>query len=327
MKVGVKVNAPVGPVTWRAIRDMALVADESGLDSVWSEDHHFEPFGGPWDVWTVLSALAAVTRRVELAPIVASTNYYPSPVILARKAATVDEISGGRLVLGLGAGSGGWEYPRLGIPFDHPVSRFEEAFEIIRRLLAGERFDYRGRFHSLTDAWLSPVHRLKAPGYDEDRPQLTSWLDDDWESQPVEPLEIPIVAGSTGPRMLAIMLPHASGWNVHWGNGRFMNRPESLPSIHEFVDQRSIEAGRDPDDISKSAEVYVQLEGARGLPVKVPDELEPLPARTETLHRVAEAGTDHVIVLVDPQTPEAVHRLAELVDTFRAESSEEPRSR
>jgi alkanesulfonate monooxygenase SsuD/methylene tetrahydromethanopterin reductase-like flavin-dependent oxidoreductase (luciferase family) len=318
MKVGVKVNAPIGPVHWSTVRDMAMVAEGGGLDSVWSEDHHFEPYGGPWDVWTVLAGLAAVTERVALAPIVASTNYYPSPVILARKAATVHEISGGRLLLGLGAGSGDFEYPRLGLPFDHPVSRFEEAFEVIRRLLAGERFDYEGRFHQLDDTWLSPIHRLRSPGYDTGRMQPTRWLDDEWEIEPTTPLDIPIVAGTLGPRMLSIMLPHASGWNVHWGDEPFLNRPESLVSVHSWLDDRCLEAGRRPEEIWRSAEVYIQFEGARGLPVLVPDEFEPLPAEVETLHRLAAAGVDHVIVLADPQTPASVERLCELVSDYRS---------
>jgi alkanesulfonate monooxygenase SsuD/methylene tetrahydromethanopterin reductase-like flavin-dependent oxidoreductase (luciferase family) len=318
VRVGLKLNAPIGPVSWTAIREMASTAEEGGLDSLWSEDHHFEPFGGPWDVWTVLAALAASTSRVELAPIVASTNYYPSPVILARKAATVDEISGGRLILGLGAGSGAFEYPRLGLPFDHPVSRFEEAFEIIRRLLAGERFDYEGRFHRLEDAWLSPVHRLRSLGFDEERMQPTRWLDDDWETQPTVPLEIPIMAGTLGPRMLGIMLPHSSGWNVHWGDEPFMNNPENLPGLHEWLDERCREAGRDPASVWRSAEVYVPFDGARGLPVPVPDELAPLPPDAETLHRLEAVGVDHAIVLADPQTPEAVEELCRMVEEYRA---------
>lgn len=317
MKVGVKLNAPIGPVRWSTVADMARAAEGGGLDSLWTEDHHFEPFGGPWDVWSILSALAATTTSVELAPIVASTNYYPSPVILARKAATVHEISGGRLILGLGAGSGGYEYPKLGLPFDHPVSRFEEAFEIIRRLLAGQRFDYHGRFHHLDDTWLSPVHRMRSPGYDEERVQPTRWLDDDWETQPTEPLDIPIMAGTLGPRMLQIMLPHAAGWNVHWGDEPFMNQPERLVELHEWLAERCLEAGRDPASIWRSAEIYMQFDEAIGLPVRIPDELQPLPAATDTLHALEEAGVDHVIVLVDPQTPRAVEQLADLVSRYR----------
>ena len=314
MKVGVKVNAPIQPIRWSTVRDMMMVGDESGLDSVWSEDHHFSPYGGPWDVWSFLSAAAAITSRVELGPIVASTNYYPSPVILARKAVAVDEISGGRLIFGLGAGSGGFEYSKLGLPFDKPVSRFEEAFEIIRRLLAGERFDYDGRFHELEDTWLSPVYRNTSE--DPDGVEA-AWLDDEWRMKGTEPADIPIMAGSLGPRMLQIMLPHSAGWNVHWSNRRLWNDPARFPEIAERVAEACTEAGRDPDDLWASAEIWAQGDGAVGLPLNVPDDLEPLPITPETLHRCAEAGIDHLVVLVDPQTPEAVEGLAAAVREFR----------
>ncbi len=298
-------------VTWAHIRDMAIAAEHGGLDSLWSEDHHFEPFGGPWDVWTTLAALAAITDRVDLAPIVASTNYYPSPVILARKAAAVHEISGGRLVLGLGAGSGDYEYPMLGLPFDRPVSRFEEAFEIILRLLAGERFSYHGEFHTLEDTWLSPVHRPAPSG-------SSSWLDTDWATQPTVPLDIPIMAGSLGPRMLGITLPHAMGWNVHWTDRPFWNRPERFPDVATHIATHAATAGRDPDELWSSAEIWVQTEGAQGLPLRVPDDLVPLPLSVETLQRCDDVGIDHLIVLIDPQTPAAVERLASTVNEYRA---------
>ena len=311
MKVGVKVNAPLGPVTWPQTRDMAAAADAGGLDSVWSEDHHFEPFGGPHDLWTTLAALAAITERVQLAPIVASTNYYPSPVILARKAAAIHEISGGRLILGLGAGSGDFEYAKLGLPFDRPVSRFAEAFEILRRLLAGERFSYEGEFHTLEDTWLSPVHR-PAPR------ESSSWLDSDWATQPTAPLDIPIMAGSLGPRMLGITLPHASGWNVHWTDRPFWNHPEQFPDVAAHIATHAAAAGRKPDELWASAEVWAQTEEAQGLPMRAPDDLTPLPLSIETLRRCDAAGIDHLIVLIDPQTPTAVERLAATVGEYRA---------
>jgi alkanesulfonate monooxygenase SsuD/methylene tetrahydromethanopterin reductase-like flavin-dependent oxidoreductase (luciferase family) len=314
VKIGIKVNAPIGPVRWETVRDMALVAEDVGLDSVWSEDHHFEPYGGPWDVWSILSALAAVTDRVMLAPIVASTNYYPSPVILARKASAVWEISDGRLILGLGAGSGDVEYAKLGLPFDHPVSRFEEAFEIVRRLLSGERFDYEGRYHHLTDTWLSPVH------HQESGPVLggpTGWLDDDWRSEPSQPLDIPLMAGTLGPRMLRIMLAHVAGWNVHWVSRAFWNTPESFPDLVQRIAEACGEIDRDPNELWSSAEIWAQDDDGQGLPVNVPDDLRPLPLDSDTLHRCSQAGIDHLIVLVDPQTPQAVETLGQAVAEYR----------
>ena len=100
---------------------------------------------GPWDVWTTLAALAASTERVRLGPLVASTAFHP-PGLVARMAAAIDEVSGGRFVLGLGTGWNETEFRAFGIPFDDKVSRFEEAFTIIRRLLAGERVTFEGRY-------------------------------------------------------------------------------------------------------------------------------------------------------------------------------------
>ena len=312
-----KVNAPIGPVRWATVRDMALAAEGSDLDSVWSEDHHYEPFGGPLDVWSVLAGLAAVTSRIDLGPIVASTNFYPSPVLLARKAVAVHEMCGGRLVLGLGAGSADFEYAKLGLPFDHPVSRFEEAFEILRRLLSGERFDYQGRFYRLTDTWLSPLHHQEGGPIDN---QDTSWLDDEWRAQPSTPVNLPIMAGTLGPRMLRIMLPHAAGWNAHWGDPPFWNNPESFLSIKARIAEACLASGREPDTLWSSAEVWMRFDNAQGLPIALPEELRPLPATTESLMRCAAAGIDHLIVLTDPQTPQAVEALAAIVAEYRGSS-------
>ena len=92
------------------------------------------PPRGPWEAWTTLTAIAAVTERVQIGPLVACTSFH-NPAMLAKKAATLDEISGGRLILGLGAGWNEAEYSAFGFPYDHRVSRFEEAFTIIRTLL------------------------------------------------------------------------------------------------------------------------------------------------------------------------------------------------
>src|SRR5206468_11425408 len=115
-----------------------------------------------WEVWTMLAALAAATERVALGPLVACTAFHP-PGLIAKMAATLDEISGGRLVLGLGAGWNAAEFGAFGIPFDHRVSRFEESFEIVRRMLAGERVTLRGRFWQVEDAVLLPRPSRRPP--------------------------------------------------------------------------------------------------------------------------------------------------------------------
>src|SRR5205814_10591720 len=142
---------------------MATRAEELGFDSLWVGDHllYREPgerARGPWEAWSQLAALAAVTSRIQLGPLVASTSFH-NPAMLAKKAATIDEISGGRLTLGLGAGWNEPEYRAFGFPFDHRADRFEEAFAIIRGLLREGRVDFAGRYHEARDALLLPPAR------------------------------------------------------------------------------------------------------------------------------------------------------------------------
>ena len=120
-----------------------------GFDSIWLGDHLLyrgdgRPERGPWDAWTTLAAIAASTERVRLGPLVACAAFHP-PGMLARMAASVDEVSGGRFVLGIGAGWNETEFRAFGIPFEERASRFEESFEVVRRLLAGERVTFDGR--------------------------------------------------------------------------------------------------------------------------------------------------------------------------------------
>ncbi|HET7646904.1 MAG TPA: LLM class flavin-dependent oxidoreductase, partial [Candidatus Limnocylindria bacterium] len=133
LKVGVQLPEVERVVRWPEMREMILTAERIGLDSIWVGDHLLYrddglPPRGPWEAWSTLAAIAAITERVELGPLVAATSFH-NPAMLAKKAATVDEISGGRLILGLGAGWNEPEYRAYGFPFDHRVSRFEEAFE------------------------------------------------------------------------------------------------------------------------------------------------------------------------------------------------------
>ena len=139
---------------------MALAAEAVGFDSVWMGDHLLyrdpgDPERGPWDAWTILAGLAAVTQRVRVGPLVACLAFH-RPGMLARMAATVNEIAGGRLTLGVGAGWNEPEFRAFGVPFDHRVARFEESFDVIRRLLAGERVTAHGAFVEVEDAVLYP---------------------------------------------------------------------------------------------------------------------------------------------------------------------------
>jgi len=149
LAVGIQLPEIEWEARWPDLRALALRAEELGFDAVWYGDHLIyrrpgdDRARGPWEAWTVLAGLAAVTSRVLLGPLVAATAFH-NPAMLAKKAATVDEISGGRLVLGLGAGWNETEFRAFGFPFDHRISRFEEAFTIVRTLLRDGAIDFLG---------------------------------------------------------------------------------------------------------------------------------------------------------------------------------------
>jgi len=166
-RVGVQLPEVEREVRWREYASMARAAEEVGFDSIWVGDHYLyrgddRPERGPWEAWTMLAGLAAITERVRLGPLVACLNFH-NPAVLAKAAATVDELSGGRLTFGVGAGWNRTEFDAYGIPYDHRASRFEEAFEIVRRLLEGERVTLEGRFHQVHDAVLLPRPGRRCP--------------------------------------------------------------------------------------------------------------------------------------------------------------------
>ena len=148
MRIGIQLPEVEREVRWPEYVAMARAAEAGGFDSIWVGDHLLyrgdgRPERGPWEAWTLLAALAAVTERVRLGPLVACAGFHP-PALLAKMAATIDEVSGGRFVLGLGAGWNRTEFDAFGIPYDHRSARFEEAFAIVRGLLAGERVTLDG---------------------------------------------------------------------------------------------------------------------------------------------------------------------------------------
>ena len=166
LRVGVQLPEVERGVGWAEYAAMARAAEEVGFDSIWLGDHYLyregDWEGGPWEAWTFLAGLAAITERVRLGPLVACLNFH-NPAVLAKKVAAVDEISGGRFVFGLGAGWNRTEFDAFGIPYDHRASRFEESFGIVRRLLDGERFTFEGRFQQVHDAVLIPRPARRPP--------------------------------------------------------------------------------------------------------------------------------------------------------------------
>jgi probable F420-dependent oxidoreductase len=285
MRIGIQLPEVERDVRWPEYVAMARAAEECGFDSIWLGDHllYDAPERGPWEAWTLLSALAAVTERVKLGPLVACAGFRP-PGVLAKMAATVDEVSGGRLVLGLGAGWNEREFAAYGIPFDRRVSRFEEAFAIVRGLLAGERVTLHGSFHSVEDAVLLP------------RPAR----------------QVPLMIGSNGPRMLAAALPHVSSWNTWYVD--YGNTAEGFAALNARISEAAERAGRDPAEIERSACAHVVLDPAnpeRELEVPPIDGAD-VAARVREL---GEAGADEVIIVAGPITERSIRALGDALAT------------
>jgi probable F420-dependent oxidoreductase len=287
-RIGVQLPEVEREVRWPEYAAMARAAEEVGFDSLWVGDHLLyrddgRPERGPWDAWTLLAGLAGVTERVALGPLVACTAFQ-RPGVLARTAAGVDELSGGRLVLGLGAGWNEPEFRAFGIPFDRRVARFEEAFEIVRRLLAGERVTFSGTYETVADAVLLPRPARRPP----------------------------LMVGATGPRMLAATLPHVDAWNT-WFD-LYGNTPEGFAALNGRVDEAAERAGRDPRAIARSASVLVVLDRAAG-ERPVPDGVTPLEGPVERiasgLRGLAQAGADEAILVVSPITERSIRTLGE----------------
>ena len=296
LRVGVQLPEVERRVEWPELLTMARTAEDGGLDSLWLGDHllYDLPGGvtrGPWEVWTSLAAIAAVTSRVELGPFVASTGFH-APPMLAKMAATVDGISGGRLLLGLGAGWNEREYTAFGFPFDHRISRFEEAFTVIRTLLRDGRIDFHGTYYDVADCVLDPG--------------------------PARPGGPPIMLGSTGPRMMRIGLPYADLWNAWWSD--YGNSPAEFAALRERVETAAAEAGRAPGEVGATAAVLVQLAGGVGRVMgdsSYQAAVTPVPgepaAIADHLQAMAAAGAVHVQLVLDPITVDSIATVAEAV--------------
>ena len=293
MKIGVQLPEVEREVRWPELREVAMVAEDCGFDSIWLGDHllYRGPDGtarGPWEAWSVLAALAEATERVELGPLVAATSFH-APAMIAKKAAAVDEISGGRLILGLGAGWNRVEFEAFGFPYDNRVSRFAEAFTIIRTLVREGAIDFEGEYYANKGMELVPLARP----------------------------DMKILIGSNGARMLRIALPHADMWNTwHLDYG---NRASGLGPLMEVVDEACEDVGRDPSEIERTAAVYVQLSRGEGRSAGSSEkpQTEPITGSHEEiaaeLASFAAAGVGHIQVVLDPIDAAAIEELAEVL--------------
>jgi len=282
VRVGVQLPEAERVVRWPEYLAMARAAEEAYFESIWLGDHLLyrgdgREERGPLEVWTLLSAIAAVTERATIGPLVACTSFHP-PGLIAKMAATVDDVSRGRLVLGLGAGWNETEYHAFGLPYDHRVSRFEESFSIIRRMLAGERIQAAGRYWSAEDLVLMPPPERR----------------------------IPLMIGSFGERMLSITLPHVDWWNTWYSS--YGNTIEGFVELNARITAAAELAGRDPAEVRRSAAVLVELASDAVKRPHSDKESPPVPLdglRTH-LDALADAGADEAICILRPITEESI---------------------
>jgi alkanesulfonate monooxygenase SsuD/methylene tetrahydromethanopterin reductase-like flavin-dependent oxidoreductase (luciferase family) len=295
---------PDGQRSWSQIREMAELGEAIGMDSLWVVDHFLfkldndDPPRGIWECWSLLSALAACTKTVELGTLVLGTGFR-NPALLAKMADTVDEISGGRLILGLGAGYHKFEYDAFGFPFDNKFSRFEEALQIIHGLLRNGHIDFEGRFYSARDC------ELKPRGPRPDGP--------------------PILIGSMGHKMLRLLGRYADMWNGFWDYAG--NSPGQLAEVRALIDEACVEVGRDPATLDRTITVLMADDSPNPYWKDSPSDnanqpLTPLmlndaPADiAQSLRAFVAEGASHIQIHLDPTTPQTIERLAPVLEAL-----------
>lgn len=285
--------------TFDEIKSTAIRCEDYGFDSLWVYDHLLyrekkDQTTGIWEAWTMLSALAAATSRVALGTLV-SCNSFRNPALLAKMAHTVDEISGGRLILGIGAGWNQPEYDAFGYPFDHRVDRFEEAMQIIHPLLKEGRVDFSGTYYSARNCEIKP--RSPRPGGP------------------------PLMIGGSRERMLQLTARYADIWNVG-----YMSIPRSVDSMKKKMEKACKAEERDPATLQYTYMVslaFPDLAGwdkdkKRGYLTGSPEEL------AEALAGFEQRGASELMFHIIPSSPEGYERLARAIEIFRAMGAGKP---
>ncbi|MGB3327906.1 MAG: LLM class flavin-dependent oxidoreductase [Thermomicrobiales bacterium] len=275
--------------SFEELLEMGLKAREVGFEALWIADHFVmgdgsaeQPFGGIWECWTLAAALAARVPDLQIGTAVSCTGFR-NPGVIAKMTEMVDEISGGRVILGLGAGWHKPEYDQFGFPFDHRASRFEDAIRIIHPLLREGKADYQGEFFQANQALNIP----RGP-----RPQGA-----------------PILVGSNGPRMLGLIASHADAWNTVWHRDTAKVR-EQIPA----VDAACEAAGRDPATLVRTAGVIFGGGEDPAAPLDVA-------AGASMVNDFRELGFSHLMSHVFPPTLamiESVGSVIEMVDAGNA---------
>ncbi|MGR8946677.1 MAG: LLM class flavin-dependent oxidoreductase [Gammaproteobacteria bacterium] len=290
--------------TSRDVVDLALLCEAKNFDSVWITDHYYFDYadfqavgvdfppelhgvkGGAWECWALVSAIAQATNTIEIGTLVSSTSFR-NPALLARSIDTVDDLSNGRLIVGLGAGDFPFEHQSFGYPFERPISRFEEAIEIISRLLKGETVTFDGEFYRTESATLIP--------------------------KSVRPEGPPLLIGSVygRPRMTRLTMQYGDYWNcfLAFGENSMARYQESWAKLLVAAEKHN----RDPATIKRNVSLCVNIADA---PFPMPG-AQPIVGSGEaianTLSEFAAEGIEHLTILLNPFTAAGIAQFSEIV--------------
>lgn len=276
-----------GAPRFRELAEIVQTAENLGFDSVWVPDHFVyrypdvDTVHGVWEAWTLLAGLAARTTKISLCVFVTGL-VFRNPGVVAKMAESLDEISQGRFILGLGAGSRQPDFDFLGLPFDHRASKSEEAIEIISSLLRTGYADYQGRFYQANDAYNLPRGPLAETG------------------------GVPILIGTRGPRMLRIAARFADAWNGDWHASA-----ETVKPLLADLDQACADSGRDPSTMVRTIGSIISLD------TEISSDPRVLAGSDEQIARgiagFRELGMRQYIARLENLTLESLERLAKIV--------------
>lgn len=307
------IQTPPQNTTWQEMRDTWKLIDELGYDTAWTFDHFFpilsDPSGPCFEGWVSLAALAAETDRVQVGTLVTG-NTYRNPSVLAHMGKTLDHMSNGRLIMGVGAGWFELEHTAQDIPFytvGERIRRLDEACEIIKRLWTEPQVTFDGRYYKLTDAYCEP--------------------------KPVQKPRPPLMIGGAGEKiMLKVVAKHADIWNT-------FGSPELFRHKISVLDEHAATVGRELSEIEISWAGVLRVTGSAGEKeeiVKRVAEMFGAPAETiepgllvgsveeirERIRLFIEVGVTHFIGLTNaPFDHNSIRRFAEdVMPEFRSQS-------
>ncbi len=289
MGLGIPDSQPAPGSSYPRFNDLLELSDAAagaGFDMLWFADHFSFPsdegLRGAWEAWTLIAAIAARVPEVHLGPMVACTGYR-NPGVIAKMAEMIDEISGGRFILGLGAGWQKDEYRQFGLPFEPRVSRFEEAIRIIHGLLRHGEANVQGEFYQANEARNLP----RGP----------------------RPEGAPILVGSSSPRMLGLLATYGDAWDTGWGGDT-----DGLKAKVARFETAMRDAGRDPGTVVRSVSVGFAGEGFSGDPSTVFEGSDE--EKVELLDSMVAMGFGHLRISLQPMSAGAIEAFAPVIEAF-----------